>query len=256
LKRLIGKWLKAGVMESGNVSYPDNGTPQGGVISPLLSNIYLHEVLDTWFVQEIEPRLMGRVKLLRFADDFIILFANEADARRVESELPKRFGQYGLTIHEEKTRLIDFRIPYVRKDNEETFDFLGFTHYWGKSRKGRWVLMRKTVSKRLTRSIKKARAWCRSNRHEPLEDQRKALCRKLTGHYAYYGITGNSKCLRSYFEQVKRAWQKWLNRRSRHRDMPWERFNKLLDRYPLTTPRVIRSVHVTERNHNLRNRMP
>jgi|PlaIllAssembly_1097288.scaffolds.fasta_scaffold33240_3 group II intron reverse transcriptase/maturase len=245
ITRLIGKWLKAGVMESGNISYPDDGTPQGGVISPLLSNIYLHEVLDKWFVQEIEPLLKGSAKLIRFADDFIIVFANQTDALRVQAVLPKRFARYGLTIHEGKTRLIDFRIPYVEREEGGKFDFLGFTHYWGKSWKGRWVLKRKTMSKRLTRAIKEVNAWCKSNRHEPLDEQRKALCRKLNGHYGYYGITGNSMSLRSYYEQVKRAWQKWLNRRSRHKDMPWDRFNKLLERYRLPVPRVVHSAYVT-----------
>lgn len=243
--RLIGKWLKAGVMESGSVNYPEDGTPQGGVISPLLSNIYLHEVLDKWFTQEIVPRLTGSAKLVRFADDFVIVFANKVDALRVHAVLPKRFARYGLTLHEKKTRLIDFRIPYVEKDENSTFDFLGFTHYWGKSRKGRWVVMRKTMSGRLTRSIKEVGKWCKANRHKPLGEQKDTLCRKLTGHYGYYGITGNLESLRSFFRQVERVWRKWLSRRSRNRDMPWERFSKLIDKYPLVQPRIVHSIYVT-----------
>jgi RNA-directed DNA polymerase len=241
LTRLLGKWLNAGVMESGAVSYPEDGTPQGGVISPLLSNIYLHEVLDKWFVQEIEPRLMGTAKLIRFADDFILVFSNERDALRVNEVLPKRFARYGLTIHEEKTRLIDFRISQIGKGKDEKFDFLGFTHYWEMSRKKRWVLKRKTISKRLTRAIKATSRWCKENRHDTLKNQHKTLCQKLNGHYGYYGITGNSYSIRMYYEEVKRIWFKWLNRRSRRKDMAWVTFGKLLERYQLAMPRIMHS---------------
>lgn len=241
LTRLLGKWLNAGVMESGVASYPEDGTPQGGVISPLLSNIYLHEVLDKWFVQEIEPRLKGTAKLIRFADDFVIVFSNETDALRVNEVLPKRFARYGLTIHNEKTRLIDLRISQICKGKDQKFDFLGFTHYWGKSRKNRWVLKRKTISKRLTRAIKAAYQWCKKNRHDTLENQHKTLCRKLKGHYGYYGITGNAFSIKMYYEEIKRAWYKWLNRRSRRKDMTWETFSKLLARYKLSTPRITHS---------------
>ena len=155
LKRLIGKWLKAGVMESGSVSYPEAGSPQGGVISPLLANVFLHYVLDTWFRQEVQPRLRGRAHLIRCADDFVILFAHEEDARRVMEVLPKRFGKYGLTLHPDKTRLIPFRRPSHKAggdggngtDRPGTFDLLGFTHYWGRTRRGGWAVMRQTASK-------------------------------------------------------------------------------------------------------------
>lgn len=241
LTRLIGKWLNAGVMESGNVSYPEDGTPQGGVISPMLSNIYLHEVLDKWIVQEIEPRLNGTAKLIRFADDFVIIFSNGDDARRVAETLPKRFTRYGLEINQEKTRLIDFRISQIGKSEDGSFDFLGFTHYWGKSRKNRWVLRRKTASRRLTRAVKQMSDWCKKNRHAPLEEQKEKLNQKLNGHYAYYGITGNSTSLRNFFEEVKKVWFKWLNRRSRRKDLKWEKFSMLLERYSLKKPRIIHS---------------
>jgi len=239
--RLIGKWLKAGVMENGEVSYPEEGTPQGGVISPLLSNIYLHEVLDKWFVQEIGPRLQASAKLIRLADDFVIVFANKTDAERVMAVLPKRLARYGLTLHANKTRLIDFRAPDRRDEEGGKFDFLGFTHYWGTSRKDRWVVKRKTSSSRLTRAIKKVYQWCKVNRHEELKVQQNTLCRKLNGHYGYYGIIGNSLSIRHYFEQVKRAWQKWLNRRSRRGDMPWNQFSALLKHYCLPAPRIVHS---------------
>ncbi|NLD94775.1 MAG: group II intron reverse transcriptase/maturase [Fibrobacter sp.] len=241
LTKLVDKWLKAGVMESGNIRYPEDGTPQGGVISLLLSNIYLHEVLDKWFVQEIEPRLQGTAKLIRYADDFVILFANERDALRVRDVLTKRFGRYGLSINNDKTRLIDFRISRIGNVENEKFDFLGFTHYWGKSRKDRWVLKRKTSSKRLTRIIKATSQWCKNNRHDTLESQKKTLSRKLNGHYAYFGITGNSFGLRTTYEETKRAWFKWLNRRSRQKDLTWKRFNLILERYQLPKPRIVHS---------------
>ncbi len=160
--RLIGKWLNAGVMEDGAIEYPEAGTPQGGVISPLLANIYLHEVLDEWFVRQVAPRLVGRAVLVRYADDVVIIFGNEPDARRVFDVLPKRFAKYGLTLHPEKTRLVDFRRPDRRAlpspDNGDvrsrpgTFDLLGFTHYWAKSRKGYWVVKQKTAAARLRRA--------------------------------------------------------------------------------------------------------
>lgn len=240
INRMVGKWLKAGVMEDGQIHYPSEGTPQGGVVSPLLSNIYLHEVLDLWFEQQVKPRLGGKAELIRYADDFAIVFADPGDAQRVMEVLPKRFDRYGLAIHEAKSRLLDFSRPAKGGDRKpETFDFLGFRHYWGKSRKGNWVVRHKTAGKKLRGAIRRVYQWCRKNRHMPVEEQWQALCRKLTGHYGFYGITGNFRSLKGFFEQAKRSWRKWLNRRSRGRDMPWERFNRLLARYPLPAPRIV-----------------
>lgn len=238
LLRMIGKWLKAGVMEDGSIHYPEEGTPQGGVISPLLSNIYLHDVLDSWFESVVKPRLDGKAELIRFADDYVILLERERDARRILSVLPKRFGKYGLTIHDEKTQLVDFRRPYGDRKSE-TFDFLGFTHYWGKSRKGQRVVKRKTAKIKLKVAVRKVYRWCRGHRHDPIKEQWQALCRKLHGHYGFYGITFNLRGLKRFYEQVKRAWRKWLNRRNRDNDMQWERFNLLLVRYPLPEPRIV-----------------
>jgi hypothetical protein len=192
-------------------------------------------------VQEILPRLQGSAKLIRFADDFVIMFANERDALRVRDVLTKRFARYGLSVNKDKTRLIDFRISQIGCVENGKFDFLGFTHYWGKSRKGRWVLKRKTATKRLTRAIKATRQWCKNNRHDTLENQKRTLCQKLNGHYSYYGITGNFRCLGIYYFQTIRIWFKELNRRSRKKELKWERFNKLLDRYPLSTPKIVHS---------------
>ena len=226
-------------MEDGQLRYPHRGTPQGGVISPLLANIYLHEVLDSWFKHQVRPRLYGRAELIRFADDFVIVLSHQRDARRVYEVLPKRFARYGLTIHATKSRLLDFNRPGGKGEEPEVFEFLGFTHFWGKSRKGNWVVKRKTAGKKLRASIKRVYQWCKLNRHMPVKEQWGKLCRKLNGHYGYYGITGNIRSLNGYYEQVKRSWRKWLNRRSRRCDMPWERFNRLLKRYPLPTPRIV-----------------
>jgi group II intron reverse transcriptase/maturase len=243
IRRLIGKWLKAGVMEEGRVTHPKSGTPQGGVISPLLSNIYLHEVLDTWVAKQVLPRLKGRAHLVRFADDFVIMCELEEDARRIMEVLPKRFAKYGLTIHPEKTQLVDFRRPPRGGRSHNTFDFLGFTHYWGKSLKGNTVVRRKTAKKRLSRSLKAINEWCKRHRHDPVREQRRQLNMKLKGHYGYYGITGNGHSLAKYLHQVKRLWRKWLNRRCRKTAMPWPRFNRLLERWPLAPVRIVHSVY-------------
>jgi group II intron reverse transcriptase/maturase len=241
IERLVGKWLKAGVLEDGQISYPEDGTPQGGVISPLLSNIYLHEVLDEWFETQIKPRLKGRAFLIRYADDFVMGFEVEQDARRVLEVLAKRFARFGLEIHPEKTRLVDFTRPREHASVQTTFDFLGFTHYWGKSRKGRMVVQRKTAGSRLSRAFKKVEEWCKAERHQPVAAQWKTLRMKLQGHYGYYGITGNFRCLRQFWRGVIRRWHFWLNRRSRRRDMLWRRFAPLLARYPLPPPRIVHS---------------
>jgi RNA-directed DNA polymerase len=186
--RLIGKWLHAGVLEAGKLMHPDKGTPQGGVISPMLANVFLHHVLDEWFVKDVLPRMQGHCFLMRFADDFIIGCEREADARRIMDVLPKRFTRFRLTIHPEKTALIAFKRPPSRDRSAGgtgTFDFLGFTHYWAKTRQGYWVIKRKTVGKRLRRFMKESWTWCRENRHAPLQEQHRTLCSKLRGYYHY-----------------------------------------------------------------------
>jgi RNA-directed DNA polymerase len=247
IRRAIGKWLNAGVMESGEVSYSDRGTPQGGVVSPLLSNLYLHEVLDLWFEHEVKPRLRGRAFEIRFADDAALVFEREEDARRVLAVLAKRFEKYGLRLHPEKTRLVDFRSPPRSggggSQRERSFALLGFTHFWGRSRKGRWVVKRKTAKDRFTRALRAIGQWCRAHRHWPVAAQQAALGRKLQGHYAYYGITGNGRALARFHYEVRRLWRKWLNRRSWHGRMTWEKFARLAIRYPLPRPRVVHSVY-------------
>ena len=253
LLRLISKWLNAGVMENGSVSYPDSGSPQGGVISPMLSNIYLHYVLDEWFEREVKPRLKGGAHLIRYADDFVIGFTDEQDARRVMEVLPRRFGRYGLTLHPEKTRLVPFRQPPPRRksgsggdrgDGPGSFDFLGFTHVWTLSQRGHWVIMQRTAASRLRRAVRSIAQWCRFNRHLSVARQHEVLSQKVRGHFAYYGITGNSTSLSRFRTEVVNCWRKWLSRRNRQRSMDWEAFRRLQARYPLPPVRVPRSIYL------------
>jgi len=250
LLRLIGKWLNAGVLEEGKLSFPEAGSPQGGVISPLLANVYLHYVLDVWFEREVKPRLKGRAFLIRYADDFVMGFTCEEDARRVWDVLPKRFGTYGLTIHPDKTRLVPFRPP-SRPDRQGaagesrpgTFDLLGFTHYWGLSRKGIWVVKRRTASSRFRRAVMRIAQWLRIHRHDPVAEQQQTLWRKIRGHCAYFGITGNGEALGRFRYTVVRLWKKWLQRRKRGCYISWDRFQRLLERYPLPPAVVVHSVY-------------
>jgi RNA-directed DNA polymerase len=251
LLRLIGKWLKAGVLEDGSVSYPDSGSPQGGVISPLLSNIFLHYVFDVWFERDVKPRLRDRAFLIRYADDVVIGFRAGRDAQRVLEVLPKRLGKYGLTIHPTKTRLVPFR-PSCRWANDDrgepteaagTFDLLGFTHFWARSRQGYWVIKQKTANDRFSRSVRSIDLWCQANRHRPLGEQQAKLNEKLRGHYVYYGVTGNSGALSRFLHEVGRRWYKWLNRRNRLRSMTWAKFGRIVGRYPLAPVRTMHSLY-------------
>lgn len=244
VKRLIGKWLNAGVLEGGTLSYPEAGSPQGGVISPVLSNVYLHYVLDEWFEQEVKPRLAGRAAMVRFADDARLVFALESDARKVLEVLPKRFAAYGLTMHPEKTTLVDFTRPrqppgeLANVERPDTFDFLGFTHYWGKTRKGGWIIKRRTARDRLDKGLKKISEFCRRNRHKPMKMQCDGLKRKLDGHFNYFGITCNYQSLKEFKLKAVRIWRSWLSRRSQRSHVTWERMGELLLLFPLPKPRI------------------
>ncbi len=240
--RLIGKWLNAGVMEGLVLSHPDAGTPQGGVISPLLANIYLHEVLDEWFVRDVQPRLAGRATLVRYADDFVVLFARKEDAERLLDVLPKRFGKYGMTLHPDKTRLVAFHRPDRDDGSDEgpgSFDLLGFTHHWGLSNKGNWVVRRRTAKDRFRRTLRRIAEWCRTHRHDDVETQHRALARKLAGHYAYFGVTSNYAALARLRDEVRTLWRKWLSRRSQRAALSWNTMLALLKRYPLPPPRIV-----------------
>lgn len=246
LMRLIGKWLKAGIMEEGRRTRPTAGTPQGGVISPLLSNIYLHDVLDVWFERHARPRVGGRARLIRYADDFVILCDRKSDAERFYAGIFHRFARFGLDLHPEKTKLIQFVKPsYQRRDDAnrtESWDFLGFTHYWTKSRRGYWVVKQKTMASRLNRALKATGEWCRVHRHLPVRDQHRILSSKLRGHCGYYGITGNAHALRQFRTGMAKLWRKWLMRRSGGAARKnWAWWNRFEDRYRLPPPHAVRS---------------
>ena len=246
IRRMIDKWLKAGVLEEGVLRRSEIGTPQGGVISPCISNIFLHIVLDKWFEQVVKPRLRGNSRLVRYADDFVILFEHENDAQRVLEVLGKRFGKYGLTLHATKTRFINFHPPRGKgKNRDASFDFLGFTHVWGTSRRGYKVLRQVTSKSRFARAVKSVHQWCKANRHRSLAEQHKRLSRVIIGHCAYYGVTGNSNRLSQFRTQTERCWHKALSRRSRDGGLNWVQMRELLRRYPLPKVRVMRSVYTT-----------
>lgn len=243
IRKQIDKWLKAGIFESGMVIYPEEGTPQGGSISPLLSNIYLHYVLDKWFIEQIQPLLRGGSSLIRFADDFLLCFTNKADAERVLSVLPKRLEKYGLTLHPDKTRLIDIN---DQDSDKRGFDFLGFTHYMSKSRRGKTILKRKTSSKKLKLSFNKIYEWIKVNRHLPIKDLINEMNRKLRGYYEYYGITFNSRSLEQYYVQVERMLYKWINRRGGKR-LKWERYSNIVKKWlPLLRPKIYHSYQLAK----------
>jgi hypothetical protein len=243
LRRIIDKWLKAGVLEQGQLFYPDAGTPQGGVISPALSNVFLHYVLDEWFAQQVQPRLRGSSTLVRYCDDFVMLFACRADAERVHAVLGKRLARFGLELHPDKTRLIDFRPPAERMGAEmtlpTTFTFLGFSHFWGHSRKGKAVVRQRTAKDRLARTLTAINQQCQRMRHWPLAEQHRRLCQMLTGHFAYFGISGNSQRLAAVLHQTRRIWRKWLSRRSWTSYVTWVQFVRLVATYPLPSPRIV-----------------
>jgi group II intron reverse transcriptase/maturase len=223
--RLIGMWLEVGVMEAGQVVSSETGTPQGAPISPILANIFLHTVLDEWFQNEVRPRMKGNCFIVRFADDFVAGFTLRTDAERVYQVLPKRFERYGLRIHPEKSRMMQFSRPYWRRGKGPgSFAFLGFSHYWAKTRQGGWTIKRKTLGKRLSRFLSGIAEWCKANRHEAISKQYRILSAKLRGHYQYYGVRGNYKMLEVACEHTEVMWQRWLRRRNSKDRMSWVGF--------------------------------
>jgi RNA-directed DNA polymerase len=243
ISRLVGKWLKAGVWEAGQVTYPEAGTPQGGVISPMLSNIYLHEVLDSWFEREIKPGLRGQADLIRFADDFVVVCETREDADALLEQVTVRFQSYGLAIHPEKTRIVDFRHPWTSEQPPQTFDFLGFTHYWGKTLGRGWAVKRKTKGKKLRAALGRIGEWCKKNRHEPMEQQHRELSERVRGHYTYYGIRGNHPALACFCREARRLWHYWLSRRSREKGDAGRLWKMLTEHFRLPAARIVQSAH-------------
>jgi group II intron reverse transcriptase/maturase len=234
--RLIRQWIKAGVIDGETIYKPQSGVPQGNIISPLLCNIYLHEVLDKW-IEAIRPMLKGEIFFVRFADDFVIGFEYKEDAQRVYQTLPKRFNKYGLTIHPEKTRLLNFSPE--NKGEGRTFDFLGFTHYWTQSKRGFWVIKRKTKRVKVNKILNAIYEYCKDNRHLRVREQWTELCMKIRGYYAYFAIPGNYHFLQQVYHKAIHHWFKWLNRRSQYNSYTWKGYENLLKVFPLPRPRII-----------------
>jgi RNA-directed DNA polymerase len=239
--RLIGMWLHVGVVEGDRITNQEMGTPQGAPISPILANIFLHTVLDEWFQNEVRPRMNGNCFLARFADDFVTGFNLKSDAERVFRVLPKRFERYGLRIHPEKSRMVQFSRPYWKQGKGPgSFAFLGFTHYWGKMLSGGWTIKRKTQGKRLSRFLSGIGDWCKGHRHDTMAKQYGILSAKLRGHYQYYGVRGNFKMLEVVYEGTRVKWKKWLSRRNSKNRMGWEKFAvKVEEIFALPKPRIV-----------------
>jgi len=252
IRRMIDKWLNAGAVEDGHLRRTTEGSPQGGVISPCLSNVFLHHVLDEWFESKVPPRLRGRSTLVRFADDAVMAFDNLVDAQRVLAVLGKRLARFGLTPHPDKTRIIDFR-PLMTGNTRHpaadgtSFDFLGLTHVWGRSRKGRPMVRQVTAKSRFARALAAVSDWCRKHRHWSLRDQHRHLSSMMRGHFAYYGVGGNSRRLRWFARQAVRIWQKWLSRRDRQSVVRWTRLNEILKRHPLPSVKIFHPYAATSK---------
>ncbi len=242
--RYIKRFLIAGIQEDGAYRASDRGVPQGGVASPLLANIYLHYTLDLWVTRKFIKSCIGKARLIRYADDFVVCFQNEADAKRFRLELERRLSQFGLEVAPEKTQCLEFG-PFARKRAKakgikaSTFDFLGFTHYCGQTRKGnRFRMKRKTISKRLAAKLRLYKDWLKKNRTLTTPEILYKTMQKLRGHFGYYGVTDNIHGINAYYYAVKGILYKWLNRRGKQGCYSWEKFAKLLARYPLPSPRI------------------
>ncbi len=240
--RLVGKCLHVGVLEGETFTRPDEGTVQGSILSPILGNIYLHNVLDKWFEKEVKPRLKGKSNLIRYCDDFLICFERMEDAEKVMAVLGKRLLRYNLELHPEKTRLIEFQRPSSEQKGGKglgSFDFLGLTVYWRRNFKGPgWHISWKTRKARLSRAKKAINDFCRSHRHEPVSVQHKALVSRLRGHFNYFGVNDNVHSLSVLRKEAIHIWHKWLNRRSQRAIKNWESFKDLLKAFPLPEPKV------------------
>lgn len=241
---LARQFLAAGVVEEGEYHASELGTPQGGVVSPLFANIYLHYVLDIWFEKVFKSTSKGYMKMIRFCDDFVVCCESERDAKEFLKALKERFDKFGLALSTEKTKIIKFgRNSWQRgkrtKGKLATFNFLGFTHYCATSRRGKFIMGHKTSKENLNRKLKETKEWIKSVRNlVELKSWWRLLKVKLTGHYSYFGMSGNMRCLRQFYNQVVSAAFKWINRRSQRKSMTWEMFNQYLLWNPLPMPRI------------------
>src|SRR6202047_4881093 len=244
--RLIRKWIQVGFIDDGRFLESETGTGQGQTISPLLANVYLHYVLDEWFEQVVKPRLRGEAHEIRFADDAVLCFQYREDAEKVLSVLTKRFAKYGLTLHPEKTRLLEFgreAVEHAKRQGKKpgTFDFLGLTHICVRSRRGKFTVPVRTMRKRLRRGLKAVAQWCQELMHDPVDAQQKTLNAKLRGHYQYYGRPTNYRGICKFYRKVRYIWRTWLSRRTRGAKMTWVKYEGLLRQLPLSPPRIMHS---------------
>jgi RNA-directed DNA polymerase len=241
---LIRRWLKAGVLEDGEVHPNEEGTPQGGSISVMLSNVYLHYVLDLWFERVVKPRLRGEAYLVRYIDDFVLCFQYRSDALRVQNALCKRLGKFGLTLEPSKTKLVEFgrfaqgHASKHGRRRPETIYFLGFTLYCTRNLKGNFKVGMRTEKSRLRRSLMSLQDLMRRMRHLPVREQVDNLNTVLRGHYAYYGIAGNFRALQKVHRAVERYWHKMLCSRSWAGRIPWAVFHQIKERLPLLRPQL------------------
>lgn len=247
--RLIKRLLKAGIIENGRYYKTDEGTPQGSVISPILANIYLHYVLDIWFEKKVKKYSRGEAGMIRYADDFVCCFQYESDAEKFYRALKQRLNKFGLSIAEDKSQIIEFG-RFADSNNQKrgkktaTFDFLGFTHYCGKSKKGKFRVKRKTSKKKLRKKIAEFKQWIKASRNKlVMKDIFEIVKTKLLGHYRYYGITDNTIMIKYYFYEVKQMLFKWLNRRSQRKSFDWNNFNKYLKLNPLPHPKIYVNIY-------------
>jgi group II intron reverse transcriptase/maturase len=239
LNQLILGWLKAGVMREGTWQATESGTPQGGIVSPLLANLYLHEVLDQWFEHTVKPLLQSSAALIRYADDAVLCFRAEKDARRVYRVISQRFAKHGLTLHPGKTKLLHFQRKGAQPGGEDTsFKFLGFHFYMGQSRQGHPMPKMKTASDRLSKAIRAIKEHCRTQRHKPLAEQHATLKQKVQGHLNHYGVSHNMPSLQAYLRKVEQVWHYWLNRRGAPSRLKWGEYVALLTRWPWVKVRI------------------
>ncbi len=233
---LIRKWLKAGILEEGRITDPVTGTPQGGIVSPIPANIYLHYVLDEWFEDVVKSHCRGRVKLVRYADDFVSAFQYQDDAGRFYKVLGKRLEKFGLSLADEKTRI--FRFSRFQTNGNKRFDFLGFEYRWGKDMRLKPLVKLRTSRRKYRASLKNFSDWCRKNRHLKMTDMFKKLNAKLRGYYNYYGVIGNFESLSDFFWHAMKMLFKWLNRRSQRKSYNWKGFGELLKYFRIERPRI------------------
>jgi RNA-directed DNA polymerase len=238
--RYVGRMLKSGILTNGELKISDEGVAQGSVVGPIYSNIFAHVVIDEWFEKVVKPHCHGQIELFRYADDMLVCCQFDRDARRIKEALNNRLIKHGLKMNQEKTKLVSFsKKEHYRGKKQQVFDFLGFTFYWGYSRKGYAILKLRTSSKKKASKLKRINAWAQQIRNRvPLETIWEMFCIKLSGHIRYYGVSHNLKQVQSYMHQAKRILFKWLNRRSQRKSFTWEQFQLFVEQHPLPKAKI------------------